>query len=273
MANLRHVVNHWHNVIAPNSFGRRMAKRLTKKIVRKYGDDVGAVYLVGSTASKRRMPASSINLLLIMKSDGKVIHNHYKGVYEIVDRLMAGDKGKWYFNIKPISVSSKDYKNPNTGKINPNLMGMGAEILHGKEFARSQGLPLHVINREKRASYDKARLTWAKGRWDYGYNRWANPLARQRTPDGLVERLKIEAENLKADRIERYKKLKAEGHYSTPQPFPKGLFSEEGQKAPEGLIERLKNEPERLRNERSTRYDRQRGRRLIALITKRYSKD
>lgn len=181
-------INHWHNVIAPNSFRKRMAKRLVKQAKASHGDKMGAVYLVGSTASRRAMQHSSINLIFIWKpgiGDVKTLNGDVHTIARRMDQLGKKPNG-WYYSIRGVTA---DKIHTAEGLMQPEM-----EILHGKHFAREEGLPLRLKSKEKKKQYTRI----PKSEVDVSESnrgRFKDPMARRRGPVGILERLKIEKES------------------------------------------------------------------------------
>jgi len=180
---IRDKIEHSHNVIAPNSFRFKKAQKLVRKVEKEYGE-VGAIYMSGSTASRRSMQDSSINLVVLHKATGPEFEKRKAGITQLAREL--GPMGlpdieagkKWYFSIRHAEASRM---NEAEGIIQPEM-----EILHGVKFAKSLGLPAKIKSVEKKESYKKPKQA------DGAHSRQTNVTARKRTPAGLAERLKIE---------------------------------------------------------------------------------
>jgi len=180
----REAVDRWHNVLAPNSFRKRMARQLVKRMVAEYGDNIGAVYLAGSTASRRAMQDSSVNMVVFLKSKGSEFTEHKKGIYKMakeIDRYGAPDSKGGYFTGLVFEANPKNYT--------ADILQPEKVLLYGKEFARREGLPLKVKSREKRRRYIEGP------KFDVAPNasnvRATNPITR-RPLLGIPERIRIE---------------------------------------------------------------------------------
>ncbi len=184
MAKLRERFDYWHNIIAPNSFRRKMARFFVDRMVKKYGDSVGAVYLAGSTASKRAMQDSSVNLVVLLKSKGKELEGQKVGINRLarsLDKMGARSGGSWYFTPLVVRAAPENYT--------PDLLQPEKVLIYGKEFAKKEGLPPSVRDLEKRRGYTR------KPKMDIepkSFNaRMTDPLAR-RPLLGIPERVRIE---------------------------------------------------------------------------------
>jgi hypothetical protein len=184
MAKLRERIDYWHNVIAPNSFRKRMARLFVDRMVEKYGESVGAVYLAGSTASKRAMQDSSVNLVVMLKSEGAELEKQKVGINRLarsLDTLGARSGGGWYFTPLVVRAAPENYT--------PDLLQPEKVLIYGKEFANSEGLPLKVKSPMKRGRYVSEPKFDVK---PTAFNaRVTDPLAR-RPLLGIPRRLKIE---------------------------------------------------------------------------------
>ncbi len=170
-----------HNVIAPNSFRRGMAKKLVKEVVKKYGEGIGAIYLVGSTASKRAMQDSSVNVVAILNTEGEEYERCKEGIFELADKIRKKKSHagrKWYISVRPIRDLPENYT--------ADILQPEMELLHGKEFAKERNLPLKIRSVEKRKSYDTPKQE------DGAQDRQTNTTARKRTLGGIQARLAIE---------------------------------------------------------------------------------
>jgi hypothetical protein len=179
---LKDKVEQFHNVIAPNSFRFKKARKLVKKVEKEFGE-VGVIYMSGSTASRRSMQDSSINLVVLHSASGSEFKRRKDRIMELAREL--GPSGvpeqggrKWYFSIRQAEASKIAEAE---GIIQPEM-----ELLHGKEFANEKNLSLKIRSAEKRKSYDTPKQE------DGAQDRQTNTTARKRTLGGIQARLAIE---------------------------------------------------------------------------------